>query len=391
PYYGAATPALDVTPYFDGVTCPSGTGPAGSASCNNPNKLAPGVVSIGTINPTTGIMSRPLNGDTGAVTGGAGVEFTPTNDIFMYARYSRGYEAMSFNAGYISANPETKPEFLNSYEVGYKETFGTKLLIDMAIFYYDYDQFQVPLSVNVGGVTSSQFINVPKAESTGVELEADWTPTKDWLISLSYSYDYTSILTGCSGTVSGTNFIAAPGALCVEDTNDPDAVQPQARPFPGQSLVNSAGAENVRLQSVQGDPLPDAPRNKIALNAAYTWHWEPGSFTLSGQFIWRDTQDGTVFNRTYDDAPSWDGVNIRGLWKGPGDKYEVIAYVDNVFNSLQYEVGDGGAGLLGNATSATATQACTAMACPRALLNEVNVFTLAPPRTYGLEVRYKFF
>jgi iron complex outermembrane receptor protein len=294
----------------------------------------------------------------------------------MYARYSRGYEAMSFNAGYISANPETKPEFLNSYEVGYKQNFGSQLLIDMAVFYYDYDQFQVPLSVNVAGVTSSQFINVPKAESTGVELEADWTPTKNWLINLSYSYDYTAILTGCTGAFSGTTFVAAPGALCVEDTNDPDAVSPQAHPFPGQV----AGA--TQLQSVKGDPLPDAPRNKVAVNVAYTWHWEPGSFTLSSQFVWRDTQDGTVFNRNYDDAPSWDGVNIRGIWKGPDDKYEVIAYVDNVFNSLQYEVGDGGGGLLGNATSHTT---------PALGLDEVNVFTLAPPRTYGVEVHYKFF
>ena len=375
PFFGSQTPSLDVTPAADAVTCPSGTGPAGSASCSDPTKLAKGVVSIGTINPTTGIMSRPLNGDTDAITGGAGLEYTPTNDIFMYARYSRGYEAMSFNAGFISANPETQPEFLNSYEVGYKQTFGRRLTIDLAAFYYDYDQFQVPLSVNVGGVTSSQFINVPKAESTGIELEADWTPTKDLMVSGSYSYDYTAILTGCTGSFSGTAFIAAPGALCVEDTNDPDAVSSQARPFPGQ-------AAGVRVQSVKGDPLPDAPRNKIAVDVAYTWHFEPGALTLSGSFVWRDVQDGTVFNRTYDNAPSWDGVNLRATWKGPDDRYEVIGYVDNLFNSLQYEVGDGGGGLLGNATShTTAAQG----------LDEVNVFTLAPPRTYGMEVRYKFF
>ena len=42
----------------------------------------------------------------------------------------------------------------------------------------------------------------------------------------------------------------------------------------------------------------------------------------------------------------------------------------------------GKAGLLGNATSVTNAAAG---------LDTVNVFTLAPPRTYGLEVRYKFF
>jgi iron complex outermembrane receptor protein len=235
----------------------------------------------------------------------------------------------------------------------------------------------VPLSVNVGVVTSSQFINVPKAESTGVELEADWTPTRDLSMAATYSYDYTAIRTGCTGTFAPIThaFIAATGALCVEDTNDPNAVDPQARPFPGQN-------PGVRVQSVKGDPLPNAPRNKIAFNIAYTWRFEPGDLTLSGSVTWRDVQDGTVFNRTYDNAPAWDGVNVRALWKAPGDKYEVIAYVNNLFNTLQYEVGNGGAGLLGDATSHT-TAALG--------LDHVNVFTIAPPRNYGVEVRYKFF
>ena len=75
-------------------------------------------------------------------------------------------------------------------------------------------------------------------------------------------------------------------------------------------------------------------------------------------------------------------VDLRALWKGKGDRYEVIGFVKNVFNTLQYEAADSGAGLLG--TNAASTTAAAGLA-------EVNVYNLAPPRTYGLEVRYKFF
>jgi len=67
---------------------------------------------------------------------------------------------------------------------------------------------------------------------------------------------------------------------------------------------------------------------------------------------------------------------------GDHDKYEVIGFVKNAFNSLQYNVGAGGAGLLGNATSATTAARG---------LDYISAYELAPPRTFGVEVRYKFF
>jgi iron complex outermembrane receptor protein len=381
PYYGAATPSFDVTAL---LTCPTGTGLPASGSCFA-GPLAPGVASAAAYG-ADGIEARALSAYSSAVTGGAGVEWTPTNDIFVYARYGRGYEAMSFNAGYISSAPEVMPEFLNSYELGYKQSFGRTLSIDLAAFYYDYDNFQLPITVANGPLTSGEFVNVPKAESTGIEFEGNWSPVKDLNIGLSYSYDYTAVLTGCSGTVANPNtnaakFVAATGALCLLDTNDPYGVESGASVAAGQSLTTIPKAIGF-YQSVKGDPLPDAPRNKLAIDVAYTWHFEPGDLTLSSAWVWRDTQDGTVFDRSYDNAPSWDDFDLRALWRGPEDRYEVIGYVKNVFNTLQYEVGDGGAGLLGNATSATTAAAG---------LYETNLFTLAPPRTYGLEVRYKFF
>ncbi len=61
------------------------------------------------------------------------------------------------------------------------------------------------------------------------------------MVTASYSYDHTSIQTRCTGTLSPpdpvtgqVHLIAAAGSLCVEDTNDPGAIQPGANPFPGR-------------------------------------------------------------------------------------------------------------------------------------------------------------
>jgi iron complex outermembrane recepter protein len=365
---GSGTPSLDITPI---ETCLSGN----PNDCNSAkNGLGKGVTTMGVIGPN-GYATRDLGIDSNAATGGAGIDWTPTSDIFAYARYDRGYAAPSFNAGLVLANPATQSEDINAYQVGYKESFGKSLLVDLAAFYYDYENLQLPITFADGDVTSSEFINVPKSITTGVEAEVYWTPVNNLVVTFSYSFDYSEIQTKCFGKLTGGVLTPAANATCLEDTNDPAAVEKGANAVPGQTSA-------IKLQGINGDALPDAPENKLAVDLAYTWHFEPGSFTLSGDYVYRGEQDGAVFNRSYDNAPAWDDVDFRALWKSPGDRYEVIGYVKNVFNTLQYTVAEAGQGLAGTQSGVNA--AATG-------LNEVNNFELNPPRTFGVEVRYKFF
>jgi iron complex outermembrane receptor protein len=364
PFFGPGTQALDLT---SSIVCLTGN----PADCNN-GSLAPGVKSKGVILPN-GYAQRQLAITSDAVTGGGELEWTPTPDIFTYFRYGRGYESPSFNAGQVIALPATKPEFLNAYEIGYKQTFGKTLLVNIAAFYYDYIGLQVPLAISNGGVIQSLFVNVPKSLSEGVELEAYWTPIEPLTLTLSYSYDRTEVLTGCSGNVNALGaFVANPGTLCIQDTNDPAAVAPGANPVPGGG----------GLQSVKGNLLPNAPLHKLAVDGAYTFHFAPGDLTFSATFAYRDRQTSTLFGRFYDTAPSWYDIDLRALWRAPKDKYEIIAFVKNLTNTLQYAVGNGGAGLAGSANSVSVNGVG---------LNWVSTYDLNPPRTFGLEVRYKFF
>jgi iron complex outermembrane recepter protein len=371
-FLGSNTPSIDITAT---ETCLSGN----PKNCNSAaNGLGRGVTTMGVIGPN-GYATRDLGIDSNALTGGAELEWTPTSDIFAYARYDRGYASPSFTAGLVLANPATQSEDINSYQVGYKESFGKSLLVDLAAFYYDYEDLQLPVTVPDGAITTTDFINIPKSLSTGFEAEVYWTPVNNLVVTFSYSFDYSEITTKCSGAVTAGVLTPAANSTCLIDTNDPGARFPGARPFGTQTL---AAEPTGIFQSINGDALPDTPENKVAVDVAYTWHFEPGSFTLSGDYVYRGEQNGTVFNRSYDNAPGWDDVDFRGLWKSPGDRYEVIGYVKNVFNTLQYTVAAAGSGLAG--TQSGVNTAATG-------LNDVNNFELNPPRTFGVEVRYKFF
>jgi iron complex outermembrane receptor protein len=351
PNLGSHLPALDLTTTLLNPMVFSGT-PIQGVTC------AP---SLQTSGKFAGDYARCLADHSSAPTGTGGIEWTPDHDTLVYVRYNRGYKAFGFNAGDLSASPYAKPETVDDVEGGFKKTFGHTLVIDADAFYYHYTDAQIPLPVPSGGINITQFFNVPSAISEGFELTANWRPINHLDLSLTYGFDHTSIQTGCS-SVDGV----ATGA-CYIDANDAAALAPGARP------VGSSTSSGSFYQAVNGDALPQAPENKVAFNANYTWVFERGNLTLSGTYIWRDKSYASVFTRTYDEAPSWDQVDLRALWSGPGDRYEVVFYVKNLFNTQGYDAATEGYAI---GTSANYTP--------------VGTYDLTPPRLYGAELHVKF-
>ena len=322
-----------------------------------------GACSLPTVQ-ANGTYTRCLNDSSSATTGTAGVEWTPDHETLAYARYSKGYKAFGLNAGTIAPQPESAPEHVDDYELGLKKSFGRTLTLDMALFYYNYSNPQVPVAVNNGGITETQFFNVSRAHSDGFEFEGNWSPISRLNFALTYAYNDTGIDSACaaSGAVAKNVF----PANCFTDSNDTGAVAPGAQP----KAVEAASGEV--LQSVKGNPLPQAPRNKVAFNTNYTFEFDPGDLTLSGSYIWRDKSYAGIFQRSYDEAPSWSQVDLRATWAGKGDRYEVIGYLKNAFNTRGYEAAANGVPV-GQAQLAN------------------NSYTLSAPQLYGIELHYKFF
>jgi iron complex outermembrane receptor protein len=336
--YGAATPNLDVTSLVvSGIKPGAGMGAI-------------------TSNPATGFYQVPLEASWSAVTGEANVDWTPDPNTLVYFRYSHGYKSGGFNTlGPISANEETKSEFVDAYELGAKKTLGRTVTLNGALFYYNYPNDQVPLTVDQAGALETTIYNVPLVRDIGAELEGRWRPLPQLELGLNYAFLKATI---------------ANAGGCVEDTVDPQAQQPHADTS-GCTQVPGSG---VVVQNIHGQTLPQAPRNTISLDAVYTLDFAPGALSLSGSAIWKDVAYGSVFNRDYSKSPSYATLNLRALWGGANGRYNVIAYCNNVTNTLSR---DSTIGVLqGGGTPGT----------PAIIASQVS---LNPPRIFGLELQYR--
>jgi len=336
-FTGDATPAYDITPFLISFAPAQGV------------KSAPMLL-------PNGKWTRNLGATWSAPTGTAGLEWTPDDVSLLYVKYSRGYKSGGYNAGYINAAPETGPETLDAFEIGGKrQWFDRKLTTNLALFYYDYKGMQIPLSVQPSsGPAQTLTYNMKQVISYGLELETIWVPIEHATILFDYSYLNTRIHDNG----------------CFLDSDDPSAVAPGAHPA-GCPVNGMSGIFVNQYQSVNGEQIPEAPNNKIALNGAYTFVLEPGSLTLSASFIWKDKTYDSIFNRAYNLAKAYDQVDLTATWTDTKNRYTIILFGKNVFNTLGT---DGVAGVKLNNQ-------------PYALYQS---FGLIPPATYGVQLQVRF-
>jgi len=247
---------------------------------------------------------------------------------------------------------------------------------------------------------TTSFYNTPKSRSQGFEVETVWQPIQDLQLIFNYSFIDAQITEGQA-----------------VDTADPTATQPGALPLRSMAQCAAGGSAVAgdcvvdaptdglpglgfqRVQSLAGQALPNAPRNKVAVAANYTWHFDPGSLTANISYAWRDQTYGALFKRWYNEAPSWDQWDARATWSSTKGKYQIIAYIKNILDEIGYDQGAVGARLSGNYSNLYGP-APAGLTCSPVVTGGVNVNCVqgirktlytTPPRTFGIELRYSFF
>jgi len=294
-----------------------------------------------------------LEGKWNATTGTAGLEWSPSEDMLAYGKYTRGYKSGGFNAGAMAGDDGyTDPEFINAYELGLKQTFAQRLTANFSLFFYDYRDAQYPSTVRDPdtGLQESRFFNLEKVTSMGAELETVWAVTDAFVMRFNYSYLDTEI-DDPRCFVDGS------------DTGISGSLQPDARPCAAPERGQQTG------QLLDGGELPSAPNHKVAFNANYTFFTGVGNLTLGTTYTYRDEAYYSVFSRDHYLAPSYDNVDFRALWSGNDNKYTFIAFVNNAFDDTGYEAA-------GASMSAWGVQS--------------RSLSLTAPRVYGLEVQFRF-
>ncbi len=302
---------------------------------------------VGCVPGPNGGLRRNLEADYNGVGGTVGLQWQPSDDTNLYARYARGYKAGGFIASAnMAPGVYADPEYLNSYEIGWKQQVGGRFQLNAAAFYYDYEDFQAPLSVQLPSapgtvIFATQFLNLD-AEVKGLEIETQWSPIDALKLFVNASYVDSEITRGC----------------CFQDTTDPGAVAPGAKP------VGAGGA-----QTLVGNSLPNSPEVKYTLGANYTFNWTPGSLTFGGTYSYTDDLQSNVFSNPNARADSNEIADFRVLWNDAENRYSIIGFVKNAFDELAY--------------IRSAGSSPTAVGSRRTV-------GLTYPRTYGAEVQFRF-
>ncbi|MCP5433338.1 MAG: TonB-dependent receptor [Alphaproteobacteria bacterium] len=146
--------------------------------------------------------------------GTIGLAYDVTPNWLVYGSYGRGYKGGGYNLDNAGLdNPLTgataeatdlafKPEFVDAYEIGSKNSFfNNELTINTALFYEDFSDFQLNTFNGVNFVVQ----NLEEATSTGVEIEAIGRPTDGLVLLGGVTYADTKY-----GDDLGTSSVAQP-------------------------------------------------------------------------------------------------------------------------------------------------------------------------------------
>jgi len=371
--------------------------------------LAPSIVAGGTVSRGYPELA-PIKQSWGEWTGRFGLDWQPdlswTDKTLLYAFYSRGYKGGGANpptpgfatladlqsmlspADYaiyaqfplpvlqLTANeyaPTFKPEFVNSFEIGMKNTLmDGAMTLNLTGFYYDYKDYQVS-QIRDRTAVNENF----DARVWGLEFETMISPTPDLQIVANVGYLNTRIADGetsidiMNRTQGDPNYVLAkswiqlpsncviprPVAESYLQTHPyvdaywqicgglggllgaPFLFPPPTDPATGQPYdVNNYPELNGGaglLADLGGNELPNAPHFTANIGAQYGMDLFDGAWraTFRGDAYWQSQSWHRVYNfAPYDKLHGWYNLNLSVRLERPADQLTVEFYVKNVLD-----------------------------------------------------------
>lgn len=283
--------------------------------------------------------------ETSAPTWLLGMDYTPSDDLLLYAKWSRGYRqggVASFGADRLQ---DYDAEEVDTYEVGGKTSWFGALpgYFNLAAFYNDFrdQQLQIGLACIPTALCSqtTAILNAGKSRLSGYEVEAGLTPFEGLQLEAAYAYLDTKV-------------------------EEIDNVVP---------IIAAAGLPFTDIRPTPvGSPIPNAIPHKVTAGANYTLPLPEfvGKLTIGGTYIYQSEYRAVtdaVAGSNNGVLPSANWVNLNLTWEEIlGMPLDASAFVTNVNNKKIYlHVND------------------------QQSIGFVSYF-IGEPRMYGLRLRYKF-
>jgi outer membrane receptor protein involved in Fe transport len=298
-----------------------------------------------------------------------------------YASFSRGYKGGGFNPPFDplefpSQEPDFDPEFVDSYEIGVKNTLlDNRLQANLTAFFYDYTDMQISKIVN-----RTSFNENTDAEIYGFEGEFIFAPDINWLFNANVSYLSTEVK-GFETIDTRDPTAGRSDVTLIKDLTNasncvallpPDLFAELAgSQFSSCAALAGAGipiTDGITVD-LDGNSLQNAPEWSVSLGAQYAFQLAGDSeLTLRVDYYWQDDMYARLFNRPIDKIESWDIWNAQATYTSTDNRWYARAYVKNISdddNLVGMYVTDPSSGMF------------------------TNVFSIEP-RTYGLAVGYNF-
>jgi iron complex outermembrane receptor protein len=273
--------------------------------------------------------------------------FTP--DFMAYGSYNRGFKSGLYNISFFGNQP-VDPEIVDGYEVGLKtELFHQHLRLNVAGFYYDYQDVQLRQVVsNLPGVFL--LYNAATSSVQGLDVDLTARPTQALTIRaglglLDAKYD---------------SFEGAPFALRNPVTqplpprcSGSSAALPPSAATAGGTTTVSCDASGLRMMR--------SPKVTANLGLSYSVELSGGSgllFTVSDSY-----NDGFFWDPDHQlrQAPYHD-VRASVTWAAPSEKWDIRLWGSNLTDEVVYTTASGG---------------------------PTSIFGPGEPRRFGIEVSFR--
>jgi iron complex outermembrane recepter protein len=285
------------------------------------------------------------------------------HDSMGYVSYSRGYSPAAYNTAAtlpvasqtVAAQPpvncNTVPsclsaisppvgqEHIDSFEIGTKGTyFNHTLTLNADVFYTVYTNYQIQSFAYAPGVLTPPLAlsSVGKAETKGVELDANWLATPTTLLGFNISYidatfaDYKNA--PCYG-VQPTIPIYTLG----QQPPEGECGQYYTGP-PNPPTLPYGTPTGTPYQNVTGDTMPNSPKVKFVASAEQrvplasgAWEW-----VLGGTYTYRSSAQMLPDQNPYAIQGGFGLLNLSATLRSTDTKYSARFFVNNVTDHVYY-------------------------------------------------------
>ena len=253
------------------------------------------------------------------------LEYSPTEDVFLFGRVATGYRSGGTNAIPTVADDYAPflffdPEELLTWEAGVKARFpDIGMRVMTSAYLYTYENYIANVAVTLcpdepWECAAEPNVNYGDVRISGVDFEFAWD-------------------------VPGIEGLSIFGFYAL---NNGEVREPYVLPeyvWTGNEDIPQDAQFQYFQGSLTGNNLPNNPKNKFNLSSEYAMPLNNGSsLSLLGVYSRRGGFDAYVSNNENEKSEAYDRVDLNVTWTAPSQTWSVSVFGHNIFDEQEVEL-----------------------------------------------------